>query len=383
MNPELLHIDEYLSGFESVSEFASESSEERSDRFLSLWVNSDQISFHRIELPDAPKSKWLSLLPWILEDQLLVPVEDLHLVICSVSSERVADVASIPKTEMHRLQLLLEGDSKLVQSLIPDIFALPLESGFITVAKLGDRLLVRSGQYQGFSGTPDFVWTALQLQQMQALAQDSSLQQPLRVQCIGLDAESVPDWAVSHCVFNANPINWQFADVPAETNLFTGAFRAHRRLPSLSFWMPTIGFAALALVLFCSWALVDHVKTGRELVQINQQVLNEFEASFGEASSAVSSVQRETEAILSQRELRYFAMANSVMDITQSLDAVLSSCSDCDFSRLQISIDSATLTMSQNANAVSGFSSMEGFGLSSNVPDESGQVQLDIRRVSP
>jgi|MEHZ01.5.fsa_nt_MEHZ011397388.1_5 type II secretion system protein L len=379
MNPELLHIDEYL----SASESSSESSEEGSERLISLWVNSDQISFHKAELPDAPKGKWPSLLPWILEDQLLVPVEDLHLVICSVNSDRVADVTSIPKTEMHRLQLLLESDSKQIQSLIPDVFALPLESDFITVAKLGDRLLVRSGQYQGFSGTPDFVWAALQLQQMQSLAQDSSMQQPLRIQCIGLATESVPDWAESLCVFNANPINWQFADVPAETNLFTGAFKAQRGVPSLSFWMPTFGIAALALVLICSWAVVDHVKAGRELMQINQQVLNEFEASFGEASSAVSNVQRDAAEILSQRELRYFTMANSVMDITQSLDAVISNCSDCDFSRLQISVDNATLNMSQNANALSRLSSMDGFTVSSTAPDESGQVQLEIRRGSP
>lgn len=374
MNPELLHIDDYLSTSKSI--------EVRSERLLSLWVDSDQISFHKVELPDAPKSKWLSLLPWILEDQLLMPVEDLHLVICSVSSDLVADVASIPKTEMHRLQLLLESDSKQIHSLIPDIFALPLEADFVTVAKLADRLLVRSGQYQGFSGTPDFVWTALQLQQMQTQAQEPSLRQPLRIQCFGLEADSVPSWAESLCIFNVNPINWQFADVPAETNLFTGAFRTQRGLPNLSFWMPTIGFAALILVLFCSWALVDYVKTGRELTQINQQVLNEFEASFGEASAAASNVQRDAEEILSQRELRYFAMANSVMDLTQSLDAVISSCSDCDFSRFQISVDNATLTMSQNANAVSRLNSMEGYSLSTDAPDELGRVQVEIRRSS-
>tara|TARA_B110000483_G_scaffold226488_1_gene287263 strand:+ start:86163 stop:87302 length:1140 start_codon:yes stop_codon:yes gene_type:complete len=379
MNPELLHIDEYL----SASEPSSESSEERSERLLSLWVNSDQISFHKVELPDVPKSKWLLLLPWILEDQLLVPVEDLHLVICSVSSDRVADVASIPKTEMHRLQLLLESDSKQVQSLIPDIFAVPLESDFITVAMLGGRLLVRSGQYQGFSGSPEFVWAALQLQQLQSIAQDSSMQQSLRIQCIGLDTESVPDWAKSLCVFRTNPINWQFADVPAETDLFTGAFKAQRGLANLSFWMPTLSIAALALVLFFSWALVDHVKAGRELMQINQQVLNEFEAIFGEASSAMNTVQRDAVEILRQRELRYFTMANSVMDITQSLDAVISNCSDCDFSRLRISVDNATLNMSQNTNALSRLSTMDGFAVSSNTPDESGQVQLEMRKVSP
>ncbi|GEM_PF-1727234 len=371
MHSDLLHIDEHLR--------ADDFSERVSEGPVSLWINSDQVSFHSVELPDAPKSKWASLLPWILEDQLLVSVEDLHLVICSVSSDRLADVASIPKVEMHRLQLLLESNSQQVHSLVPDIFALPLESGFLTVTKEGDRILVRSEQYQGFSGTQDFVWTALQLQHTQAVAQG----QPFRIQCFGLDARTVPEWAEPLCIFNTNPINWQFSDVPTETNLLRGIYRAQRRLPKLSLWLPSIGLAALFVLLLCSWAVVDYVKSGRELIQINQQVLNEFEASFGQSSASASQVQIDAEALISKKELRYFAMAGSVMGITQSLDQVIGSCSDCNFERLQISVDNAILTMSPNDSAISRLNSLQEFTASSGALDESGQVQVIMRRSSP
>jgi len=363
MNPETTHIDDFLGGAEL------EGSEQRQ---LHLWVSSDQVSFHQVELPDAPKSKWMALLPWILEDELLLPVEDMHLVICSVDTSRLASVLAIPKREMYRLQLLVEEESAKMRSFLPDVLALPLEEGFVTLAMLGDRLLARSGKYEGFSGAPDFVWQVLQLRREQG--------EIFQIQCFGMSSESLPKWAAELCSLNSNPINWQFAEVPVEANLLVGEFRAKTGRISFGPWIPSFGLAALAVFLLFSFAVVDHIKTGRELQLINQQLLREFEAAFAIAASSPELVQREGAQILRDRELRYFSVSDSILPVTEALDSVLSSCSDCDLASVQIDANSTTLVMKQDLNAISRLQSQAMFNLTSGEPNEQQQVVLNLQR---
>lgn len=363
MNPELTHIDEYLGGSNAENSEPSE---------LHLWVNSDQISFHEVELPDAPKSKWMTLLPWILEDEFLIPIEEMHLVICHVDSSRRASVAAIPKKEMYRLQLLLENQPSQVRSVLPDVLALPLEEGFISLAAIGDRLLVRSGRYQGFSGSAEFVWQVLELQQSQGV--------PLQIQCFGIVEESVPSWASDISSFNANPINWQFSEPLFESNLLAGDFRSRSNRFNFRAWMPSMALGALAACLLLSLGVIDHVKTGRELLLIDQHLLREFEASFGVSASSPARVQVEGAQIIRDRELRYLSVVDSILPITQSIDAVLSGCSNCELVSAQINTSSATLVMNQNSEAISRLRNLEGYSLTSGEPNEQQQVVLNIQR---
>lgn len=363
MNPELIHIDDYLGGLND---------ENSSSVDLHLWVNSDQISFHQVELPEAPKSKWMSLIPWILEDELLLPVEEMHLAICSVDSARQASVVALPKKEMYRLQLLLEEQPSKILSWLPDILALPLEEGFITLAAIGDRVLVRTDRYQGFSGSPDFVWQVLALRRTQG--------EIFQIQCFGVSQDSVPEWARDSSSFNSNAINWQFAEVPIEANLLTGQFRQKASRSGFNFWMPSIGLGAIALCLLISLALVDHVKTGRELLLINQQLLREFEANFGASASSPERAKLEGAQLLRDREVRYLSVADSILPIAESLDAILSNCSGCDLASVQLDIDGTTLVMKQDANAVSRLRSLEGYNLTSGAPNEQQQIVVNLKR---
>ena len=365
MNPELTHIDDYLGEPSTASLDSSD---------LNLWVNSDQVTFHLAELPDTPKSKWKTLLPWILEDELLMPVEDMHLVICSVDSGRCASVLAIPKKEMYRLQLLLENAQSKIRSLLPDVLALPVEEGFVTLAAVGDRILVRSDRYQGFSGTADFVW--------QILAMRRSQGEVFQIQCFGLSEDSVPDWARESSSFNSNTINWKFTELPAEANLLVGEFRPKTGRSGFNFWMLSIGLGAIAVCLLLSLALVDHVKTGRELLQIDQQLLREFEASFGVSASAPERVQIEGAQVLRDRELRYLSVADSVLPIAESLDTALSSCSGCDIASVQLDANSTTLVIKQDADAISRLQGLDGYSFTSSAPNGQQQIVVNLQRRS-
>lgn len=365
MNPELAHIDNYLS--EPNTDY-SESLD------LHLWVKSDQLSFHQVELPDAPKSKWMTLLPWILEDELLLPVEEMHLVICSVDSDRQAHVIAIPKKDLHRLQLLLENQPARIRSFMPDVLALPLEEGFITLAQEGQRLLVRSDSYDGFSGEAEFIWQVLELKHSQG--------EVFQIQCFGISPESVPDWALECCSFNENSINWQFSGFLADANLLVGEFRPKAPQSSLSPWLPTIGIAAIAVCLMMSLVIVDHLKSGQELLMLNQQLAREFEASFGVSLSASERAKAEGARVLSDREFRYFSLSDSIIPISEYLDAGLSRCNDCGLVSAQIEPGSATLVMNENDEALATMRNQQGFSLTTGAPNEQQQIVVNFQRQS-
>lgn len=363
MNLESTHINEYLASPVEPDQVASG---------WNLWVNSDQLSFHEVELPDTPKSKWPSLLPWILEDELLMPVEEMHLVICAVDASRKANVMAIPKNEMFRLQLLIEERADRVRSLVPDVLALPQEEGFTSVATQGDRLIVRSGLYQGFSGCTDFVWQILQLQHRQG--------ELLKIQCFGLQEEQLPDWARPISYFNSSPINWEFAEPLSKANLLQGEFRPRKARSSFDVWIPSLGLAVIAICLLFSFAIVDHVKTGRELIQINQQLSREFQAVFGSSVSIPERTQIEGEQILHERELRYLSVSNSIYPVTEVLDSVLSSCANCGLASVQLDTDSATLVMQSDSPGISRLANLEGYRLTTSEPNEQQQVVIGLQR---
>ena len=52
---------------------------------MQLWVPSERVGMHLIDVPAAPERKWPELIPWLLEDRLLQPVADMHFVIAGRS----------------------------------------------------------------------------------------------------------------------------------------------------------------------------------------------------------------------------------------------------------------------------------------------------------
>ena len=399
MSTDLYHIHDYLKG-----DLAEADKSEVNQ--LSLLVESDLISFHHVQLPDAPKSKWDALLPWILEDQLLLPVEDLHFVICSVDTERMACVISVPKKEIHRLQLLLENSdgssageveqdlaskseaqglvSRAITALIPDVLALPLEEGFISLTKLDDRLLVRSAEYEGFSGKAHFVWAALALIQ----SQKEVLDEPMRLQCFGIELELLPDWARPNAKCTPKPIDWSLealglGSLPPGANLLVGEYRPKPKRIKLGAWMPSLITASLALILFCAWITVDHLKNGQELVQINNLLVDEFEANFSAPVSRLDTLRRRGAEIISDKEVRYFSVESSILAAIAPMDTALSNCSDCLISALKIEPQQAQLEISNNPGLLGALSRMDGVESRASEPDENDMVLVSLEFAPP
>lgn len=147
---------------------------------VGIWLPSEQISHFQIPLPTAPKRKWQELLPWMLEDKVLEPVENLHFSIISTTATDL-EVMALRRSDMDAC---LEQAAKVEVSLKcaqPDFLALPWKKGEIVMAwrLSGDSrvLVVRTGESSGFAA-PEALAEVLVQKELAARLEDKSADAP-------------------------------------------------------------------------------------------------------------------------------------------------------------------------------------------------------------
>jgi len=115
-----------------------------------LWVPSEEVAFHRLPRPQAPRHKWDELVPWMLEDRLLADPADTHCVHALDDSGQWLDVACVSRATLNTWRLLAGASEKAGLRLIPDVLALPLQADRWSLHIDGERCLVRTGSNSGF-----------------------------------------------------------------------------------------------------------------------------------------------------------------------------------------------------------------------------------------
>ncbi|MBN2865070.1 MAG: hypothetical protein JXK16_03615 [Thiotrichales bacterium] len=148
-----------------------------------VWVPTEQVTLMSQFVPGKRKQDWLTALPYSLEESLAEPVENLHFVVLNRDSAGLVSVAIISKVRMQhwveQLQMMGLGHVQLVA----DCFQLPTSHNHTQNAayktdeasedaipvwsvfhETDQRSLVRTGEYSGFAGSPDWYQQLLQLQ---------------------------------------------------------------------------------------------------------------------------------------------------------------------------------------------------------------------------
>ena len=133
-------------------------------RSMALWVPAERVTVQRIDVPTAPERKWADLIPWILEDRLLQPVDEMHFVVgqtVMVEGKKQVDVAVVSKQDMGEWQRIAENAGIHPTAMVPDYLALPYEPGRISLVWREGMCLVRTGVSSGYGAAPDIAWTLL------------------------------------------------------------------------------------------------------------------------------------------------------------------------------------------------------------------------------
>ena len=85
---------------------------------MQLWVPSERVGMHLIDVPAAPERKWPELIPWLLEDRLLQPVADMHFVIAGRSHNGQLQIWAVSHNDMREWQRVADNAGVAVQSLV-------------------------------------------------------------------------------------------------------------------------------------------------------------------------------------------------------------------------------------------------------------------------
>lgn len=134
-------------------------------RRLQVIVPSEAVVMHRAELPVAHRSKARSAVPYLLEDQLLDDVENLHFAIDGQGA--LLDVAAVAHQQMQQWTQAFRQYDIQPQVMVPDVLAIPLHENSWSIWLEDERILVRTASHQGWACQ----WPYLETLLRQALAQ--------------------------------------------------------------------------------------------------------------------------------------------------------------------------------------------------------------------
>lgn len=316
---------------------------------MQLWVPTERIGFHQVEVPTAPERKWPQLIPWLLEDRILQPVEEMHFVIAGRTDNNQLQVLAVSREDMQHWCRVAENSAVAASSMVPDYLALPWEAGRINVGWREGTVVVRSGPDQGFAASPEIAWAMIdRLIQSAEVAPRLSISIP--------DQSLVPQYLGQTADINDSNIDWEFADIPATPNLLQGDFKPRSSQTSQASWLPVMGLAALALVLLFAYLQISNNLLGKQVQQLEQQLVSGSAKLFGTGNINAADVRSLAEQRLSylfaqQQSLR----TGAVVGLT-ALDSLMSDC-ECNLvsmtagdDKLSLVIDSGSKLKSRALN---------------------------------
>ena len=104
---------------------AFESAAGSNELSMQLWVPSERVGIHLIDVPTAPERKWPELIPWLLEDRILQPVEQMHFVIGERDDQGQVQVFALSCSDMQEWQRVADNAGVAALSMVPDFLVLP------------------------------------------------------------------------------------------------------------------------------------------------------------------------------------------------------------------------------------------------------------------
>lgn len=290
---------------------------------LNIWVPSAAVAIHQLAAPRAPRRKWPDLVPWMLEDRLLQPPEQMHFVILKRQGDQLIVLATA-KSSMQEWQGALAEAGISDYRLLPDFLALPWQPGMLSVGRQADQILVRYGELEGFAAAPEFAW--YMLGKLLAGTDKPGL-------ALYMPEQDLPEQFRENIQLSRHSIDWEHARVIDEADLLQGEFALQTAplLPRRS--LATAALVVLALFLSYLSLNLENRHLASEVEGLEAQNRSDFYRLFPGLSIRSGDIRSTIERYISDRFLQRDSLASDAMQTLLSLDEFISSC-DCDLQGL-------------------------------------------------
>ena len=156
------HLLQPVSQSKEKAEFAADSI---------VFVPSEQILLVEVFVPGKKTADWKKALPFVLEEQLSQPIEQLFFAVLRRENAGVRAghicVAVVEKEKLVNWTEELKAHGLQQAELVADVFVLPFLKESLQSLKIDNRMLVRTGEYTGLSGVQGWVEKLLDMQTLQ------------------------------------------------------------------------------------------------------------------------------------------------------------------------------------------------------------------------
>ncbi|MDG0968865.1 MAG: type II secretion system protein GspL [Porticoccaceae bacterium] len=363
----LYHLDQRLNDL--VDPLQPPVSENMDD--VCVWIPSDRISSHLVDIPSAPERKWPDLLPWMLEDRLLQAAEDMHFVVAGRTSEQL-QVIAVSRQDMSEWIRIAENAGVSAVAMAPDYLALPWEEGILSIGWREGSLLVRQSESVGFAASPDVGWALVD-----SILSSSDV--PLRLSVSIPEADLVPAHLSNTADINRSVVDWKFAPFPV-INLMTADFKPKQKASWLSYWWSVA--ASMVLMVGC---LIGYIYSANqaiegEVVILEQQLVGHYSSLFNGPKPQSDNVRSRVESSIDdlfeqQKSLQSLPIAGLIQ-----LDSIMKGC-ECELISLSADQNMLKITVANGAKLSSKTLSIPGYQISLKSGQEPDTLVLTLAAV--
>ena len=283
----------------------------------SLWVPSERIGLHSIDIPSAPERKWAELIPWILEDRVLQPVEEMHFVVAARDDQQV-HILAVSQQDIREWIRIADNAGIAAVAMAPDFMALDWEPGILSVGWREGMLLVRDGINSGFAALPAVGWVMV----------DSILKSTSVIPRLSIslpDEDIVPEHLRAEANINSSSVDWQFSAFPA-VNLMTAEFKPKAARPVWFQWWPVAASTIAVLLLTVIYLQLASRSFEAEVSDLQQHLLTSHSRVFGGAKPALAEFRSSAEARIEQLFKQQKSLQAEPVAALSALDAVMNAC---------------------------------------------------------
>ena len=323
---------------------------------MRLWVPSERIAVHLINIPNAPERKWAELIPWILEDRILQPVDEMHFVIVGRFGNDQLQVLAISQQDMRDWHRVALNAGVTATSMVPDFLALPWEEGRISVGWREGVCLVRYSAEGGFAAKPAIAWAMID--NLVAAAQV-----PPRLSISIPNSELIPAHLQAKADINAAAIDWQFGDISLSPNLLIGPFKPPLPSKSSSEWLPVVALIVLsvALLFACLQISINHYS--QQIDAMDKQVQISYSRLFAGRKPQPMDVRDSAQRQLSRLFKQQQSLQSPSLAALIALDSLMVDC-ECNLIALTADDDGMRLRIRSGEKLKSKGLSIPGYQLS-------------------
>lgn len=283
----------------------------------SLWVPSERIGLHSIDIPSAPERKWAELIPWILEDRVLQPVEEMHFVVAARDDQQV-HILAVSQQDIREWIRIADNAGIAAVAMAPDFMALDWEPGILSVGWREGMLLVRDGINSGFAALPTVGWVMVD-----SILKSTSVMPRLSISLP--DEDMVPEHLRAEANINSSSVDWQFSAFPA-VNLMTAEFKPKAARPVWFQWWPVAASTIAVLLLTVIYLQLASRSFEAEVSDLQQHLLTSHSRVFGGAKPALAEFRSSAEARIEQLFKQQKSLQAEPVAALSALDAVMNAC---------------------------------------------------------